>query len=208
MHAPSFVRQDLRGIGTLRSGPLITAPRLTSMCVRLSRRMSSLAETGFLPVSCGAHSHMTYRRSQIVALGVTLCIVSACGKAPDAAIPAVPTVPTVDAGWLLPVPAGEMAAIYFTIHNPTATPLVLTGVNVTGIAHSTFHESTEHNGMAHMSDKDSLVVPAQDSIVFAPRGLHVMAHGVPKSLAIGDSLMISITTRSGQPLQTRASVRQ
>lgn len=136
---------------------------------------------------------------------VAICALVACTKAPAAS---APTAPIADAGWLLPVPVGEMAAIYFTIHNPTAAPLVLTGVSVSGIAHSTFHESTEHNGMAHMSDKDSLVVPAKDSLVFAPRGLHVMAHGVPKALAVGDSLMISITTRSGEALQTRALVRQ
>jgi periplasmic copper chaperone A len=86
--------------------------------------------------------------------------------------------------------------------------VVLTGVSADSVAHSTFHESMEHDGMAHMADRDSLVVPARDSIVFAPRALHVMAHGVPRAFAVGDSIGISITVRNGPALTVRAVVRE
>jgi copper(I)-binding protein len=59
-----------------------------------------------------------------------------------------------------------------------------------------------------MADRDSLVVPPHDSIVFAPRALHVMAHGVPRTFAVGDSLGISIAVRNGSPLIIRAAVRE
>lgn len=101
-----------------------------------------------------------------------------------------------------------MAAIYFTIHNPTDVPIVLTGVAVEDVPHATFHESMEHEGMAHMSDRDSLIVAAGDSIVFAPRGLHVMAHGVPRDLDVGESVGVRIITRGGPELSTRATVRE
>lgn len=135
-----------------------------------------------------------------------LCCSAACSRS---AQPATATqTPSADAAWLRPVPAGEMAAIYFTVHNPTEAAIVLTGVTVDGIARSTFHESMEHAGMSHMSDHDSLVVPAHDSIVFAPRALHVMAAGVPKALVIGDAVGVVLSRRGGAEIRTRAIVRE
>ncbi|MDZ7629837.1 MAG: copper chaperone PCu(A)C [Gemmatimonadaceae bacterium] len=145
---------------------------------------------------------MNKRRSMLITLGLA----TACSKAQPPAT--APSVPSADAAWLRPVPKGEMAAIYFTIHNPTDVPLVLTGVAVGGVPHATFHESMEHGGMAHMSDRDSLVVAAHDSVVFAPRALHVMAHGVPRALASGDTIGVRVTTRNGPALTTRATVRE
>ena len=135
-----------------------------------------------------------------VALLALVC--GACAQGAESSGPV-----STSTGWLRPTPAGAMAAIYFTVRNPSAAPLVLTSVRVDGVAHSTFHESSEHAGMSHMSDRDSLVVPARDSVVFAPRGLHIMAHGVPKALATGDSLTVRLSVRDGPPLQLQASVR-
>jgi periplasmic copper chaperone A len=128
-----------------------------------------------------------------------------CLAACDARVP--PGVPGLAGAWLRPTPAGEMASIYLTVRNPSDSALVLTGVAVDGVAHSTFHESTEHAGMSHMSDRDSVTVPAHDSLQFAPRGLHLMAHGVPRALALRDSVAVRIQTRSAGTLTTWAVVQ-
>ncbi|MCC7054196.1 MAG: copper chaperone PCu(A)C [Gemmatimonadaceae bacterium] len=101
-----------------------------------------------------------------------------------------------------------MAAIYLTIHNPTDTTLVLTGVSVEGVAHSTFHESRDSAGMSHMADFDSLPVPSHDSVVLGPRGLHIMAHGLPRALTMRDSVRVTVRTRSGASLTAVAKVRE
>lgn len=114
--------------------------------------------------------------------------------------------PTVTNAWLRPARLGEMVSIYFTIHNPTAVPLVLTHVAVDGIPHSTFHETSMANGMSRMADRDTLVVPADDSVVLAPLRLHVMGHGVPRTLTAGDSLIVRLTGRDSVSLTTTAIV--
>ena len=125
----------------------------------------------------------------------------ACARTPTR------TAPALDAAWVRPTPAGEMASIYLTIHNPTDSALHLTTVAVEGVPHSTFHESRESAGMAHMADLSELVVPAHDSLQLLPRGLHVMAHGLPRALALRDSIRVTARTSRGALLATYAHVR-
>ena len=117
------------------------------------------------------------------------------------------TIPGLAAAWVRPTPAGEMASIYLTIHNPTDSTLHLTTVSVDGVMHSTFHESREEAGMAHMADLSEVVIPAHDSLQLRPRGLHVMAHGLPRPLAVRDSIRVTARTSHGAVLTTYAQVR-
>ena len=102
-----------------------------------------------------------------------------------------------------------MASIYLTIHNPTDSTLHLTTVSVDGVMHSTFHESRETAGMAHMADLSEVVIPAHDSLQLRPRALHVMAHGLPRALAVRDSIRVDGTHQPwGGAYDVRARARR
>jgi copper(I)-binding protein len=59
-----------------------------------------------------------------------------------------------------------------------------------------------------MAALQSLPVPADDSVLFAPLGAHVMLTRLTRTIAAGDTVALTLTFVSGQSLEVRAGVRK
>jgi periplasmic copper chaperone A len=107
-----------------------------------------------------------------------------------------------------PAEQGASSAVYFTMRNPSAEPLVLYGVEIDVAAEASIHQSMDHNGMASMVAQDSVIVPANGSVAFAERGLHVMATNLHTALRVGDTVAVRILIRPARVDTLRVPVRE
>lgn len=103
---------------------------------------------------------------------------------------------------------GESSALYFTMKNSDSLPLVLYGVEIDVAGESSFHNSMDHNGMATMAKVDSVIVPAHGSVVFAERGLHVMATDLHTAVTVGDTIVARLLIRPTRVDTIRAAIRE
>ena len=115
---------------------------------------------------------------------------------------------TSGAPQMRPAEQGASSAVYFTMRNPSAEPLVLYGVEIDVAAGASIHRSMDHNGMARMVAQDSVIVPADGSVAFAERGLHVMATNLHTALRIGDTVVVRILIRPARVDTLRVPVRE
>jgi copper(I)-binding protein len=107
-----------------------------------------------------------------------------------------------------PAEQGASSAVYFTMKNPGAEPLVIYGVEIDVAAESSIHQSMDRNGMASMARQDSVIVPANGSVAFAERGLHVMASNLHTALNAGDTVVVRLLIRPARVDTLRVPVRE
>ena len=107
-----------------------------------------------------------------------------------------------------PAEQGASSAVYFTMKNRGAEPLVIYGVEIDVAAESSIHQSIDKNGMASMAMQDSVIVPANGSVAFAERGLHVMASNLHTTLNSGDTVVVRLLIRPARVDTLRVPVRE
>jgi hypothetical protein len=132
---------------------------------------------------------------------LALCGLAACGGAKT-------TADNSGAPHMRPAEQGASSAVYFRLRNPSATPLVVYGVEIDVAGDATIHMSMDHNGMASMMKQDSVIVPANDSVDFTERGLHIMASNLHTPLAVGDTVVARILIRPARVDTLRVPVRE
>jgi copper(I)-binding protein len=66
----------------------------------------------------------------------------------------------------------------------------------------------DHNGMASMMKTDTVIVPPKGSVVFAERGLHVMASNLRTALNAGDTVVARVLIRPARVDTIRVAVRE
>jgi len=133
---------------------------------------------------------------------ISVCCATACSAAASV------TIDTSGAPHMRPAEQGASSAVYFTLRNSGPDTLVLTGVEIDVAAMATIHRSTDTNGMASMVPQDSVIVPPNDSAVFAERGLHIMAMDLHAALRAGDTVATRLRFRSGRVDTLRVPVRE
>ncbi|MBT8141847.1 MAG: copper chaperone PCu(A)C [Gammaproteobacteria bacterium] len=79
-------------------------------------------------------------------------------------------------------------AAYFTLHNNTATDLVLLNVKSPQFSQAMLHESTFENNMSRMRHMHEVHIPANSKVVFAPNGKHVMLMQATEQISIRESI--------------------
>lgn len=116
--------------------------------------------------------------------------------------------PTVTNAFITP-PAGQNAALYFTVENPTNEPLRVTAVRTALTEQTMIHGSEESsNGATSMVDMpDGIAVPAKSSVQLAPGGIHLMLMNV-KKLTDGSSVPFTVILSGGSEVSATAKVRQ
>jgi periplasmic copper chaperone A len=113
--------------------------------------------------------------------------------------------PTVSDGWFRALPGNLPAGGYFTLHNPAAKPLRLTGAASPACGMLMLHRSDESGGMARMEDVDAVDVPAGGTLAFAPGGYHLMC--MDAKLKIGDRVPVTFDFADGTTLKADFIVR-
>jgi len=141
-------------------------------------------------------------------------VMAACG--PSAERPATEAVPlpppraemAVHEAWARSADSGAMTSVYFTLTNRATVSDTLQGATSAAAEEVGLHMSMQHGNTMHMASVQSLPVPGEDSVLFAPLGAHVMLTRMTRAYAAGDTIALTLTFTSGQSLEVRAGVRQ
>jgi periplasmic copper chaperone A len=103
-----------------------------------------------------------------------------------------------DARLVLPAVKGNPGAVYFTVHNDSASAETIGGAEVKGAKSAMIHQSTMTDGMSEMHAMGQVAVPANGTLAFAPSGLHVMAMDLDDTLAKGGTTDVTLSFESGE----------
>jgi periplasmic copper chaperone A len=139
---------------------------------------------------------------RVPAASVLLCTLAACRAESH------PPATVRDEPRMRPAPQGGSSAVYFTLRNPSADTLVLTGVEIDVADTASIHQSMNHNDMASMMPVTVVAVPPRDSVVFAERGLHIMAQNLRAALVIGDTVVVRLRLAPARVDTLRVPVRE
>lgn len=148
-----------------------------------------------------AHLLLNSRTNIRVALSALVVGVAACRGGKE-------QVDLSGAPHMRPAEQGASSAVYFMLRNPSADTLVLEGVELDVAGSVSLHRSTESGGMSSMVHVDSLVIPPQDSVSFAERGLHIMASDLHTALRLGDTVVARLRFRPSRVDTLRIPVRE
>jgi periplasmic copper chaperone A len=135
----------------------------------------------------------------LTALCLALCAVA------HAAEP-TPVLAVQDA-WIRATPGVDVAAVYLTLHNTSKHAIVIVGARSPVASMAMIHESALVNGQSSMRPRTSVRIEPRATVQFAPGGLHIMLHGLNRSLAPQDDVALVLLLEGGGTLDFTARVR-
>jgi periplasmic copper chaperone A len=138
-------------------------------------------------------------RHPVLSLSVA-CLLAMLPIAGQAAGPAV----TVTKPWMRYLLPSLPAAGYMTLRNSGNTDAVLTAAASPGCGMLMLHKSQDDSGMAMMMELQTITIPANGSVTFAPGGYHLMC--MQPKMKIGDQLPVTLSFQDGSTLQTTMPV--
>ncbi|MFM2041438.1 MAG: hypothetical protein RLY86_14 [Pseudomonadota bacterium] len=123
------------------------------------------------------------------------------------AVPAAASDVTVaDAFARATAPAAKAGAAYMTITSPKADRLVAAASPVAERVE--LHTHVMDGGIARMREVEGgVVLPAGETVVFAPGGLHLMFMGLKQPLTEGAMVPVTLTLESGATLVVEVPVK-
>lgn len=92
-----------------------------------------------------------------------------------------------------PVLAGRTAAVYMTIVNDGDEAEHLLGAESPDFDTVELHESYEEDGVSKMRPVDAIEIPAGDTALLEPGGLHLMLFGAHEAVAAGEDFPLVLT---------------
>lgn len=95
---------------------------------------------------------------------------------------------------------------YFTLHNRGEAADTIVEVTADWAGSAMIHETREEGGRVRMSHVARLPVPARDSVVLRPGGLHVMLMRLSRMPVAGDTVAWSLRLSSGAEVRVMAPV--
>lgn len=105
-----------------------------------------------------------------------------------------------------PMPGRTVTAGYFTLHNSTTEEQRLVAVSSPMFAKIELHQHLHLNGMMKMEQVDFITIPAQQSVVLQPGGLHLMLFEPVAVLQPGQMLEVELTFANGSLLKAEVPV--
>ena len=112
-----------------------------------------------------------------------------------------------DARLILPAVAGNPGAVYFTVKNDGDRDRFIRAASVEGAQSAVLHQMGTWNNEPSMDEVFQVPVKAGQELKFEPGGLHVMANGLPDTLAAGGSAEVTVTFVGGKTATFPAEVR-
>ena len=146
-----------------------------------------------------------------LALAGSALALAGCGgseaEAPVAANPDAPAgIAVTDGRMNLPAVEGNPGAVYFTVENSSDRDQTVRAVSVAGAESTVMHQTAEWSGQMDMQEVFQLSIPAGETLVLEPGGLHVMAMGVSPDLAAGGETEVTLTFVGGDKASFPARV--
>ena len=112
----------------------------------------------------------------------------------------------VQDAWIRATPGVDVAAVYLTLHNTSKHAIVVVGARSPVASMAMIHESALINGQSTMRAAPSVRIEPRATVQFAPGGLHIMLHGLNRSLAPQDEWLV-LLLEGGGTLDFTARVR-
>lgn len=109
--------------------------------------------------------------------------------------------------WIRATPGSEVAAAYLTVRNTSAAPVTIVAVRSAAAGAAMIHETRLAGTQSTMRPRAEVVVPAGESVRFAPEGLHVMLQGLLHPLRVGDAVPLVLVLKDGGTVEVSAHVR-
>lgn len=101
------------------------------------------------------------------------------------------------------IPGQDRTAGYFTAHNPTAEPIVLTGARSDAVRAIEMHISFRDGDMMRMRRLEHLEIAPGETVRFEPGGRHLMLFGVE---ALNSAVAITLEQQDGTRVPVRFAV--
>lgn len=110
--------------------------------------------------------------------------------------------------WVREAPPNMMMnAAYMALHNPTDTDIVIVGGSSKDFGSVEVHNTVLDNGVAKMLPVPELIIPAQQSVILAPGGLHIMLLNRQHVVKAGDSIELTLNLKDGQTIPLTIEVK-
>ncbi len=114
---------------------------------------------------------------------------------------------TIDNAWVRAMPPSvKSTAAYMKVMNGSDSPVEIVEVASEAADMVQMHEHGMKDGMMSMQQVFSVQVPANSEFMFAPGGHHIMLMGLTAALKEGDSVELTLTTKSGDSQVVQALV--
>jgi copper(I)-binding protein len=131
----------------------------------------------------------------LLALGAGTTLADASLSADDAWIPLAP-------------PALKVHVAYMTVVNRGTTDRIIVGADSSDYERVELHRSVLKDGVSSMQAVESVTVPANGSVAFAPTGLHLMLIGPKRPQIIDGRVTIALRLKDGEAVTISAPVRR
>ncbi len=118
---------------------------------------------------------------------------------------AAPKGVSIEQPWIRLIIKARPAAGYFTLHNNSDKPVVLTGASSSACGMAMLHQSKEVNGVAKMLPVKSVTVQPHGTLKFEPGSYHVMC--MKPAMAIGQSVPMTLKFSGGDTLTAQFAVK-
>ena len=99
-----------------------------------------------------------------------------------------------------PMPGRTVTAGYFTLHNHSTQPTLLTAASSSMFARAELHQHSHKDGMMRMEQVEEIAIAGGGSVELAPGGLHLMLFEPSKTLEIGQTVPVLLHFADGQQL--------
>lgn len=107
-----------------------------------------------------------------------------------------------------PTAPGGTGVVYMIVMNHGTVDDDLTGLSTPIADKAEMHRSVTANNVSQMDPVADLPVKANEALVFAPGGLHVMLMGLKQPLKLGDSFPLTLTFAKAGAVAVTVSVQQ
>ena len=115
----------------------------------------------------------------------------------------------VENAWARPALSGDNGAVYLEIDNPGQSEEKLLGASSQIAEKTEIHESAmDSAGTMSMHARHSVAVPAGETILFEPGGLHVMLISLNRNIQVGDTFQLILTFKNSGEQIVDVEVKQ
>lgn len=135
------------------------------------------------------------RQSWLILLGLCFC-----------SFVSLANINVTDATVRLLPPTVPNTAAYFKIQNTSDNDIYLVAASTDIAETAELHAHVMQNGMMSMQQQEQVRIPAGETIIFKPGGLHVMIFGLNKPLHEDQLVTVNLVTKDKQNIQVEAKV--
>jgi copper(I)-binding protein len=144
----------------------------------------------------------------LIALLIATSMVAAqCGASP-AAISSDPQIKVIEA-WARPSPmVSGNGAVYMQLTNEGGSDDILLSAETEAAEVVELHETKMDGDVMNMSQVPNIKVPAGDSVMFEPGGLHLMLIKLKQELVPGEKITLTLNFEKSGPMTIEAEIRE